>query len=43
MAALDTINSRWGRNTLQYASSGIAKPWRMAQDCDAKRKSAVRT
>ncbi len=32
MGALDEINSRWGRSTLQYASSGIAKPWRMAQD-----------
>ena len=32
MSALDAINSRWGRNTLQYASSGITKPWRMAQD-----------
>ncbi len=32
MTALDEINSRWGRNTVQYASSGIAKPWRMSQD-----------
>lgn len=32
MDALDTINSRWGRNTLQYASSGIVKQWRMAQE-----------
>jgi DNA polymerase V len=32
MAALDAINSRWGRNTLQYASSGLAKPWRMSQE-----------
>ena len=31
MAALDAINSRWGRNTLQYASSGLARPWRMNQ------------
>ena len=32
VAGIDTINSRWRRNTLQYASSGISKPWRMAQD-----------
>ena len=32
MDALDEINSRWGRHTLQYASSGITKPWSMAQD-----------
>lgn len=32
MDVLDQINTRWGRNTLQYASSGIAKPWRMSQD-----------
>jgi DNA polymerase V len=32
MDALDQINTRWGRNTLQYASSGMAKPWRMNQE-----------
>jgi DNA polymerase V len=32
MAALDAINRRWGRDTLQYASSGLARPWRMSQD-----------
>ena len=32
MAALDAINSRWGRNTLRYASSGLARPWRMSQE-----------
>ncbi len=32
MEALDRINSRWGRNTLQYASSGVAKPWCMSQE-----------
>ena len=32
LAALDTINSRWGRNTLQYAASGLAKPWCMSQE-----------
>jgi DNA polymerase V len=28
MAALDSINSRFGSGTLQYASSGIAKEWK---------------
>lgn len=28
MAALDSINSRWGSGTLQYASSGITKEWK---------------
>ena len=32
MDALDRINSRWGRNTVQYASSGIVKPWCMSQE-----------
>lgn len=32
MDALDRINNRWGGNTIQYASSGIAKPWRMSQE-----------
>ena len=32
MAALDLINRRWGRHTLQYASSGLAKAWRMNRE-----------
>ncbi|MHB8810879.1 MAG: Y-family DNA polymerase [Desulfobulbaceae bacterium] len=32
MAALDAINRCWGRHTLQYASSGLAKDWRMARE-----------
>lgn len=28
MAALDSINSRWGSGTLQYASSGFTKEWK---------------
>lgn len=32
MTALDSINQRWGRNTLQYAAEGINKPWSMRQD-----------
>ena len=28
MAALDSINERFGSGTLQYASSGIAKKWK---------------
>lgn len=28
MSALDTINDRWGADTLHYASSGIRKAWK---------------
>ena len=31
MAAVDRINTRWGRNTLQFAAAGLAKPWTMRQ------------
>ncbi|NTV15171.1 MAG: Y-family DNA polymerase [Desulfobulbaceae bacterium] len=27
LEALDQINHRWGNDTLQYASAGLAKPW----------------
>jgi DNA polymerase V len=33
MATLDKVNKRWGRNTLQVASQGIKKPWKMNQSC----------
>jgi DNA polymerase V len=32
MAALDTVNSRWGAGTLFYAGAGIKKPWAMKRD-----------
>jgi DNA polymerase V len=32
MAALDRINSRWGRDTVHYASSGLARPWSMCRE-----------
>ena len=32
MDALDRINNRWGRNTVQYASSGLTKPWCMSRE-----------
>jgi DNA polymerase V len=32
MQALDTVNKRWGRNTLFYAASGIKKEWRMRRE-----------
>ncbi|GAB4336152.1 MAG: Y-family DNA polymerase [Desulfobulbaceae bacterium] len=32
LEAMDRINDRWGRDTLRYASCGIDRPWRMAQD-----------
>ncbi|MBU0483943.1 MAG: Y-family DNA polymerase [Proteobacteria bacterium] len=31
MATVDRINTRWGRNTLQFAAAGLAKPWGMKQ------------
>ena len=31
MQALDRVNARWGRNTLQYAAAGIEKKWSMKQ------------
>ena len=31
MATLDKVNKRWGSNTLQVASQGIKKPWKMNQ------------
>lgn len=32
MAALDAINSRWGRDTLQPAACGFARTWKNRQD-----------
>jgi DNA polymerase V len=32
MQALDTVNKRWGRNTLFYAASGIQKQWKMRRE-----------
>ncbi|NJB68832.1 DNA polymerase V [Desulfobaculum xiamenense] len=31
MKALDGINSKWGRDTVQYAASGVAREWDMRQ------------
>jgi len=31
MATLDKVNRRWGSNTIQVASQGIKKPWKMNQ------------
>jgi DNA polymerase V len=31
MATLDKVNKRWGRNTLQIASQGTTKAWKMNQ------------
>jgi DNA polymerase V len=28
MTALDALNARWGAGTLQYAASGLSKPWK---------------
>jgi DNA polymerase V len=40
MAALDTINHRWGRDTLRYAATGLARPWWLRQ---AKKSPAYTT
>ena len=32
MQVMDRINSRYGRDTIQLASSGIAKKWQMKAD-----------
>jgi DNA polymerase V len=32
MQALDTVNRRWGRNTLFYAGAGIENSWRMRRE-----------
>ncbi|HIJ91236.1 MAG: Y-family DNA polymerase [Desulfobulbaceae bacterium] len=31
LQALDRINQRWGKDTLQYASAGLSKPWHHKQ------------
>lgn len=37
MEAVDHANYKWGRNTIQLAAEGIARPWRMRQDLKSKR------
>jgi len=32
MRALDSVNAKWGRNTLHYAATGIGRPWQMRQE-----------
>jgi DNA polymerase V len=39
MAALDRINARWGRSTIQHGAAGLDKPWRNRQ----QRKSPAYT
>jgi DNA polymerase V len=39
MAALDRINGKWGRCTIQHAGAGLTKPWRNRQ----QKKSAAYT
>lgn len=36
MTALDTVNSKMGRNTLIVGSQGFTRPWQMKQDCKSK-------
>jgi len=36
MEALDQVNARWGRNTLQFAAAGIEKQWSMKQEHKSK-------
>ena len=32
MAAVDRINARWGRHTIQHAAAGFTKPWQHRQE-----------
>lgn len=32
METLDGINAKWGRDTVQYAATGLGKPWSMRQN-----------
>ena len=32
MEAIDGINARWGRHTIQYAAAGLSKPWQHRQE-----------
>ncbi len=32
MAAVDRINTRWGRHTIQHAAAGFTKPWQHRQE-----------
>lgn len=32
MAAMDLINGKWGRHTIQHAVAGLAKPWKNRQE-----------
>lgn len=31
MQVLDSVNQKWGRNTLHYAAAGLGRPWSMRQ------------
>lgn len=31
MMAVDAINRKWGRQTVQLAAAGLKKPWQMVQ------------
>jgi len=32
MAAMDYVNSRWGRDTIRFAATGLVRPWAMRRD-----------
>lgn len=34
---IDTINRRWGRDTIRYAASGINRPWSVKQEMRSPR------
>lgn len=41
MRTLDEINSRWGRDTVSYAASGIERSWRMRREMRSPRYTTV--
>lgn len=43
MRILDTVNARWGRETLRYAATGTERPWRMRQAKRSPRFTTVWT
>ncbi|THB71879.1 MAG: DUF4113 domain-containing protein, partial [Desulfovibrio sp.] len=29
--SMDAVTAKWGRGTLQYAATGLGRPWKMRQ------------
>ena len=41
LQAVDTINAKWGRRTVDIAACGTAKPWAMRQESRSQRSTTV--